>query len=59
MKAKIVEAETIVVLEYPYGLSDRIGINDVIYKKYFQDFRNNQEMTILYKLVDYKQRNDW
>ena len=59
MKTKIVEAETVVVLEYPYGLSGRIGINDVIYKRYFTDFRNNQEMTLLYKLVGFKHREDW
>jgi hypothetical protein len=59
MKTKIVEAETVVVVEYPYGLRERIAIEDVIYKRYFQDFRNNQEMTLLYKLVGFEQREDW
>ncbi len=59
MKTKIVEAETIVVVEYPYVLGNQIGIQDIIFKKYFMDYKENQEMTLLYKLVDFEQRNDW
>ncbi len=59
MKAKIVEAETVVVVEYPYSLGKKIGIQDIIFKRYFMDYKENQEMTLLYKLVDFEQRNDW
>ncbi len=59
MRTKIVEAETVVVVEYPYRLNERVGIQDIIFKRYYQDFRNNQEMTLLYKLVEFKQKEDW
>jgi hypothetical protein len=59
MKIKIVEAETVVIVEYPYRLNDRIALDGVIGKKYFMDYKRNDEMTYLYKLVEFEQRNDW
>jgi hypothetical protein len=59
MKAKIVEAETVVIVEYPYRLNDRIALDGVVGRRFFMDYKRNKEMTFLYRLVDYKQRNDW
>ncbi len=62
MKAKIVEAETVVIVEYPFRSDSRLVLDGVIGKKFFMDYKNlgrKDEMTCLYKLVEFKQRNDW
>ncbi len=59
MKTKIVEAETVVIVEYPYILADKIAIQDIIFRRYFMDYKKNKEMTLLYKLVGFEHRKDW
>jgi hypothetical protein len=59
MKAKIVEAETVVTVSYPYRLNERVGLAGVVGKKYFMDYKHNNEMTLLFRLEKFEQRNDW
>lgn len=59
MKAKIVEAETVVAVEYPYSLGEQIAILYVIGRKDYTNFKHNDDMTLLYKLVGFEQREDW
>jgi hypothetical protein len=59
MKIKIIEAETVVIVEYPYRLNDQIALGGIIGIRFFMDYKRNAEMTYLYKLVEFEQRNDW
>ena len=59
MKAKIVEAETVVIVSYPYRLNERVALEGVVGKKYFMDYNHNNEMTLLFRLEKFDQREDW
>lgn len=60
MKAKIVEAECIVTIEYKIEHNKYYSLENVIHQEYFIDFASGGDNAIqVTKLVKYKQINDY